>query len=72
MSYPGLTHVFFTLLLFILGVAFLGIIAYFPSLGVHWKVWVSLALPFWIMAIIFTWSGNYGTFSGFAVDPELP
>lgn len=35
-------------------------------------MWVRLALPFWIVAIIFTWRGNSGTFAGFAVDPELP
>nr|UPX89140.1 ATP synthase F0 subunit 6 [Bankia sp. TBF03]UPX89152.1 ATP synthase F0 subunit 6 [Bankia sp. TBF05] len=72
MAYPGLTHVFFSLLVCILGISFLGIMAYFPALGANWKLWVSLALPFWMVAMIFTWSGNSGTFAGFAVDPELP
>nr|YP_010393086.1 ATP synthase F0 subunit 6 [Bankia gouldi]UPX89068.1 ATP synthase F0 subunit 6 [Bankia gouldi] len=72
MAYPGLTHVFFSLLVCILGISFLGIMAYFPALGANWKLWVSLALPFWMIAMIFTWSGNSGTFAGFAVDPELP
>lgn len=35
MSYPGLTHLFFSLFLFIVGVSFLGIMAYFPALGAN-------------------------------------
>nr|YP_010393134.1 ATP synthase F0 subunit 6 [Lithoredo abatanica]UPX89236.1 ATP synthase F0 subunit 6 [Lithoredo abatanica]UPX89248.1 ATP synthase F0 subunit 6 [Lithoredo abatanica] len=71
-SYGGFSHFSFTLFLMIFMMNFLGCVAYFPALAVHWKMWISISIPCWMASLMYTWPENLRMFFANMVSPDQP
>nr|YP_010393158.1 ATP synthase F0 subunit 6 [Nototeredo knoxi]UPX89284.1 ATP synthase F0 subunit 6 [Nototeredo knoxi] len=71
-SYGGYSHFMFALFSMIFTMNFLGCIAYYPALAIHWKMWISLSFPCWLAALVYTWPSNISTFFANMVPADQP
>nr|UPX89224.1 ATP synthase F0 subunit 6 [Kuphus sp. PMS-3700M] len=71
-SYAGYSHCMLAILMVIACVNFVGLAAFYPALGVHWKMWVNIAFPCWIASFLYAMPENAGGFFANKIEEDQP